>query len=197
MIRQFTEARTTQVPIARSGMYYRDFCVQSDWMHLGEGLRTFNAMGLSVPALPIYQARSRRFAGFYMGDDRESRNYDTAHKLIRSLMTGSKGPMLRNATALDWAGDPFDASRFVARHGEHTYAQFLQHYEEYTDVVGDHFLNLIATTLPLDAYLLANELKYKKWIVDYMNAWLERMKQNGGVIPSYVSLDGTIGGRQK
>ena len=27
-----------------------------------------------------------------------------------------------------------------------------------------------------------------------MDAWLARMKQNGGVIPSYVALDGTIGG---
>ena len=27
-----------------------------------------------------------------------------------------------------------------------------------------------------------------------MDAWLERMKQNGGIIPSFVDLDGTIGG---
>src|SRR5688572_23402329 len=36
MIRQFTEARTTDVPIGRRGMYYKDFSVQSDWMHHGE-----------------------------------------------------------------------------------------------------------------------------------------------------------------
>jgi len=35
MIRQFTEARTTDVPIGRQGMYYKDFSVQSDWMHHG------------------------------------------------------------------------------------------------------------------------------------------------------------------
>ncbi len=197
MLQQFTETKTNDVPIARSGMYYRDFCVQSDWMHLGEGLRTFNAIGLAVPTLPIYLARARRFAGFYMGEDREAPNYDSKRKLIRSLINGSKGPMLRHATALDWAGDPFDVSKFVARHGEHSYAQFLQHYKEYTNVVGDHFLNLVATILPLDAYVLTNETKYKKWIIEYMNAWLERMKQNGGVIPSYISLDGTIGGHRQ
>jgi len=27
-----------------------------------------------------------------------------------------------------------------------------------------------------------------------MDAWLDRMKQNGGVIPSFVDLDGKIAG---
>ena len=38
LLRQYTEARTTEVPIARQGMYYKEFIVQSDWMHHGEGL---------------------------------------------------------------------------------------------------------------------------------------------------------------
>jgi len=75
-----------------------------------------------------------------------------------------------------------------------SFDQFLAHYTEYTDVAGDHFLNLVATTLPMDAYLLSNESKYKKWIVGYMDAWLDRMKQNGGIIPSFVDLDGRVGG---
>lgn len=194
MLRQYDEAKTTDVPAGRGGMYYRDFSAQSDWMHHGEGMQNFNRMGLSVPTLPIYQERARRFAGFYMGEDPEAANYDPKLKLIRSMLNGSRGPMLRKATALDWVGDPFDPEGFGLVHGEHTYAQFLQHYEEYGDVVGDHFLNLVATTLPTDAYLLKNEPKYKQWIVDYMDAWLERMKQNHGIIPSDVGLDGKIGG---
>jgi hypothetical protein len=130
-----------------------------------------------------------------MGEDPEAPNYDPERKLIRSMQNGSRGPMLRKATALDWVGDSFDVGRFVALHGESTYAQFLAHYAEYTDVEGDHFLNLVATTLPTNAYMVANEPKYKKWIVDYMDAWLDRMRQNGGVIPSYVShQDGRVGG---
>ena len=93
-------------------------------------------------------------------------NYDSVHKIIRSMQNGSRGPMLRQATAIDWVGDPFDVSQYNALHGESTFAQFLEHYKEYTDVVGDHFLNLVATTLPMHAYLIANEPKYKKWIVD-------------------------------
>jgi hypothetical protein len=102
--------------------------------------------------------------------------------------------MLHRATALDWVGDPFDVSKFVAGHGERTYQQFLEHYQEYGDVIGDHFLNLVATTLPTDAYLLTGEAKYRQWLVGYMDAWLERMRANGGVIPSFVDLDGKIGG---
>ena len=130
-----------------------------------------------------------------MGEDPAAPNYDPEKKLIRSMINGSSGPLLRQATALDWVGDPFDTTGFVALHGESTYAQFLEHYREYTDVVGDHFLNLVATTLPTNAYLLTGEAKYRRWIVDYMDAWLARMKQNGGIIPSFVDLDGTIGGR--
>ena len=110
------------------------------------------------------------------------------------MINGSLGPMLRPATALDWVGDPFDTTGFVALHGESTYAQFLEHYQEYTDVRGDHFLNLVATTLPTNAFLLTGEAKYRQWIVDYMDAWLARMRQNDGIIPSFVDVDGTIGG---
>jgi hypothetical protein len=194
MIRQYTEAKTVDVPIGREGMYYKDFCVQSDWMHHGEGQQIFNRMGLSVPTLKIFQERARRFAAFYMGEDPEAPNYDPERLLIRSMMNGSRGPMLRPATALDWVGDPFDVSGFVAVHGETTFAQFLDHYREYTDVVGDHFLNLVATTLPTTAFLATGDAKYKRWVTDYMDAWLTRMRKNNGVIPSHVDLEGRIGG---
>ena len=194
MIRQYSEAKTTDVPAGRDGMYVKEFSAQSDWMHHGEGLQLFNRMGLSAPGAPAYGERVRRFAGFYMGEDAAAPNYDAEKKLIRSMINGSKGPMLRKATALDWVGDPFDTAGFVAEHGEHSYAQFLEHYREYTDVVGDHFLNLAATTLPTNAYLLTGEPKYRQWIAEYMDAWLARMKQNGDIIPSFVDLDGRIGG---
>jgi hypothetical protein len=175
----------------------KEFSAQSDWMHHGEGLQLFNRMALSAPALPSYRERVRRFAGFYMGEDPAAPNYDPKRKLIRSMINGSIGPLLRPATALDWVGDPFDTTGFVALHGETTYAQFLDHYREYTDVVGDHFLNLVATTLPTNAYMATGDAKYRRWLVEYMDAWLERMKQNGGIIPSFVDLDGVIGGPQR
>ena len=32
-LRQYTEAKTTEVPFARDGMYYKEFPVMFDWVH--------------------------------------------------------------------------------------------------------------------------------------------------------------------
>src|SRR6186713_2368379 len=37
LLRQYSAAKTVEVPVARDGMYHKEFCVQSDWMHHGEG----------------------------------------------------------------------------------------------------------------------------------------------------------------
>jgi hypothetical protein len=195
LIRQYSEARTVDVPMGRDGMYVREFAANQDWQHHGEGLQLFNRMALSSPDERAYLARVKRFSAMYMGEDSDAPNYDPKRRIIRSLLNGSKGPMLRQATSLDWVGDPFDASTFTALHGESTYAQFLAHYQEYTDVVGDHFLNLVATTLPSNAYFATGDEKYRRWVVEYVDAWLGRMKQNGGIIPSFVDLDGVVGGK--
>lgn len=193
-LRQFTLAKTVDVPLARDGMYYKEFPVMFDWLHNSEGLTVFNLQGLSDPDDRAFQQRVRRYAGFYMNEDPGAPNYDPQHKIIRSLFNGSRGPLLRKATALDWAGDPIEVqNRFEPRHGEKTYRQFLEHFQDYNDVVGDHPSNLMATALALNAYMLNQEPKYKQWIVEYCDAWLERMKANGNVIPSNIGLDGKIG----
>jgi hypothetical protein len=196
LIRQYSEARTTQVPAGREGMYYKEFAAQQDWQHHGEGLQLFNRMPLSMPNDSKYQARVRSFAGLYMNEDPEAPNYDPKLKLIRSLLNGSRGPMLRLATALDWVGDPFDPAGFIAEHEERNFEEMLAHYQEYHDVAGDSFLNLVSTTLPSNAYFVTRDEKYRRWVIDYMEAWLDRMKQNNGIIPSFVDLDGKIGGPQ-
>ena len=192
-LRQFTEAKTTDVEVARGGMFYKEFNVQLDWQHHAEELTLFNVQGLSDPDSPLFRARTRRFAGLYMGEDPDAPNYDPQHEIIRSLMNGSRGPMLRKATALDWAGDPFDTTGFHMEHGEDTYEETLQHYEEYTDVVGDHPLNLFSTTLALNAYMLEQQPKYRDWLLGYIDAWAARAKANDGILPSNVGLDGVIG----
>ena len=194
MIRQYSEAKTSQVEAGRDGMYFKEFSALSDWQHHGEGLQLFNRMALSVPTDPKYLERVRRFSGFYMGEDPDAANYDPKHKIIRSLMNGSKGPLLRKASSLEWVGEPFDMSGFDALHGERNFDEFLAHYQEYHDVVGDHFLNLVATTLPANAYFATGEQKYKQWVTEYVDAWMARMKQNNGIIPSFVDLEGTVGG---
>jgi hypothetical protein len=193
-VRQYTAARTKDVPFARDGMYFKEFPVMTDWQHLSEGLSVFNLLGLSDPRDPRYRDRVKRFSGFYMGEDPGAPNYDPKLKIIRSMITGSRGPMLRQATPLDWAGDPFDVSKFYMEHGERSYEETLGHYAEYGDVVGDAPLNLQATSLVLNAYMLDQEPKYRDWIVSYVDAWIERAKANGDVLPSKIGLDGKIGG---
>ena len=194
-LRQFTEAKTIQVPFARDGMYYKEFPVKFDWAHNGEGLTVFNLQGLSDPADRNFQRRVRRFAGFYMNEDPGEKNYDPEHKIIRSLFNGSRGPLLRKATALDWAGDPIEvANRFSLGHGERSYDEMLAHFKDYNDIIGDHPQNLCATSLALNAYMLTHEAKYKKWLLEYVDAWRKRTIQNGGIIPTNIGLDGKIGG---
>ncbi|MBC2665344.1 hypothetical protein H7F51_07415 [Novosphingobium flavum] len=189
-LRQYSRARTKDVPIARQGMYFREFPVQMDWQHNAEGLTTFNVMGLSAPTDPRLVMRTRRYADFYTGADPTVRNYDRRHRIIRSVLNGSRGPLLRKPTPLDWAGDPFDARPFHLEHGEEGYAQFLRHYVEYTDVIGDNPLNLQSTTLGLNAYALGAGERFRRWAVDYFDAWMDRARANGDILPSKVGLDG-------
>jgi hypothetical protein len=194
-LRQYTQARTVQVPFARDGMYYKEFPVMFDWLHNGEGLTVFNLMGLAGGGDEKFQARVRRYAGFYMNEDPGAPNYDPEHRIVRSLINGSRGPLLRRATGPDWTGDPIEVeNRFRPRHGENTYAQMLDHFKDYNDVVGDHPSNLSATTLALNAYMLTHASKYRTWLLDYVEAWRQRTIANGGVIPSKVGLDGKVGG---
>jgi hypothetical protein len=194
-LRQYTAARTTEVPFARDGMYYKEFPVMFDWFHHGEGLSVFNLEGLCDPQDLRFRQRVTRFAGFYLNDDPGAPNYDPKVKIIRSLFNGSRGPLLRKATALDWAGDPIEVeNRFRLGHGEHTYRQMLEHFQDYNDIVGDHPLNLGATNLALNAYMLTHQSRYKDWVLDYVEAWRQRMIANGGIIPTNVGLDGKIGG---
>lgn len=193
-LRQYTLAKTVDVPFARDGMYYKEFPVMMDWLHNGEGLVVFNLQGLSDPRDPQFAQRVRRFAGFYLNEDPGALNYDAQHKIIRSMFNGSRGPLLRRATGLDWAGDPIEVeNRFRPRHGETTYAQMVEHFKDYNDTVGDHPQNLKATTLALNAYLLTHDQKYRRWLLEYVDAWRERMIANGSVIPTNIGLDGKIG----
>lgn len=194
-LRQFTLARTTDVPMARDGMYYKEFPVTFDWLHNGEGLVVFNQQGLSDPDDLRFQQRVRRYAGFYLNEDSDAPNYDAEHKIIRSLFNGSRGPLLRKATALDWAGDPIEiGNRFRLGHGERSYEEMLAHFKDYNDIIGDHPQNLSATTLALNAYMLDHDARYKRWLLEYVDAWRDRMQANGGIIPTNIGLDGKIGG---
>tara|TARA_B100000686_G_C16793662_1_gene980613 strand:- start:2165 stop:3967 length:1803 start_codon:yes stop_codon:yes gene_type:complete len=194
-LQQYTEAKTVEVPLARDGMYYKEFPVSLDWFHHGEGFSAFFHYGLSDPYDVRYQQRACRYAGLYMNEDPQASNYDPQKRIIRSLFNGSRGPLMRKATDLDWTGDPIEVEgRFSLNHNERSYAEMLEHFREYTDIVGDHPINMGATQLGITAYALTGEEKYREWLLEYVDAWVERTEKNNGIIPSNIGLDGTIGG---
>jgi hypothetical protein len=191
--RQYTEAKTTDVPMGRDGMYYQEFHACFDWMHHGEAWSPITLQGLSEPGDGALERRMRRWSGWYMGENPHIPNYDPQHKVIPSFFNGSRGPLMRKATALDWAGDPIEVTgRFRAGHGETTFQEMLDHFRDYTDVVGDNPMNLGATTLGFTAYALTGEQKYRDWVIEYLDAWVERTEANGGLLPTSVGVDGKI-----
>ena len=179
-LRQFGRATIPTVELAKDGIFVKEFPPSFDWEHTGEGLQAFYWHALGRPNDPTNLARTRRFAGFYLNEDPDAQNYDPKLKIIRSLFNGSKGPVTRAVTPVDWDGDenPKRAARFATS----------------SNIRGDHPLNLLAVTLATQAYLLTHEAKYKRWALEYVDAWRARAAANGGNFPSNIGLDGKIGG---
>ena len=200
---QYNELRTELTDLAKNGAYFKEFITSSDWFHTAEGMRAFFLWGLSEPAHPLLRSRMARFAGMYMNEDPDAPNYDPEKKIIKSIWNGSTGPMLRRATVYDWVGDPVPG-RFHLLHNPAGltemldlmawYPRMLAHCAEYLDSVGDNFLNMGATLLGLNAYGLTGEAKYRDWTLEYMDAWTARTEATGGMIPSNIGLDGSLGG---
>ena len=204
-LRQYTAVRTVTTDIVKNGSYHREFFANNDWLHAGEGFRSFFFQGLGDPAEARYVDRMRRFAGLYMNEEPEAPNYDPKLRLIRSVLNGSRGPVLRPLTRQDWVGDPV-AGTFHLLHSEKDQAQMLDFEAEYPEMLtsaddpvfrtaaGDNPLNLATTNLATCAYLLTGEKKYRDWVLEYAGAWRERTAANGGIIPGNIGLDGSIGG---
>ncbi|MBX2811759.1 MAG: hypothetical protein KTR25_08110 [Myxococcales bacterium] len=184
-IDQYTRTRVPEVDVAAEGIYYREFTPSFDWEHIGEGLAGFYFYGLSRPHDPQYITRLERFAGFYLPDETDLGNYDSKHHIIRSLWSRSHGPKLTSASPTDWDGPPVPGGAPGRR------TRFLKA----SNLKGDHPLNLGATNLALHAYMVTAKSKYRDWLLDYVDAWRTRTKDNGGNIPSNIGLDGTIGGK--
>jgi len=179
-LRQFGRAKIPTVELAKDGIFVKEFPPSFDWEHTGEGLQAFYWHALGRPHDATSLARVRRFAGFYLNEDPEASNYDPKIKIIKSLFNGSKGAVTRPVTPVDWDGDenPKRAERFRIS----------------SNIRGDHPLNLLATTLATQAYLLTHEPKYRNWALEYVDAWRDRAAANGGNFPSNIGLDGKIGG---
>jgi hypothetical protein len=189
------------------GQIHREFDAYYDWMHHGESNLFFYFFGLADPDVMKDRQRTRRFAGFYNGEDTEALNWDAERRLMRSPINGSRGPR-HHQTEEDWSTHreildnylpPFEDLPGIDRYGmktpwsdDATYAEILKRINE-RQSRGDVPLNLGVTSLMTHAFMYTGEEKYRAFVLDYLEAWEERTERNGGIIPDNIGLSGEIG----
>ena len=188
------------------GQIHKEFEIGYDWFHQGESYIYFYYLSLADPTGQKQVARAQRFAGFYLNEDPEAPNYDPDLKLIRAPHNGSGGPR--------WGFSDEDPPSYGWGASMRSYGlpfhdvPGITHYDDLKDPAlarrmgqamherlgrGDVPANLAVTSLVTNAYLHTGDEKYKRWVLDYVEAWIERARENGGLLPDNVGLSGKIG----
>ena len=179
---------------------YYSYC---DWMHQGEGNQLFYLMNLAQPENVRLKELSVKFAGLFL--EGEQGNFDEKNRVFPSPFHGSAGPL---------SDDEGETIPFG-------YADYMDHYGlPYYDVPGvitlddlrdpekalrmgetvknrewksDSVVNLMCTSLMMNAYMQTGDEKYKDWVLSYTDAWRERTKENGGLVPDNAGPSGRVG----
>ncbi|HEB32152.1 MAG TPA: hypothetical protein ENI15_14985 [Spirochaetes bacterium] len=192
-LREFN-AITRQWTYQHRQSVYREFIRHYDALHLSEGYVGFQYFGLADPTIPENIDRSRRFAGFYLNEDPEVQNYDPEYRIIRSIATGSKGPSDHQGAGLAHASIyPIMKNIDPDWHNKPELRAEIQKIYDEVVVPCDIPANLAITGLVTHAYLLTGDEKYKKWVLEYVDAWMERIRENNGIIPDNIGRTGKIG----
>jgi len=171
-----------------------------DWMHKGEGFQLFYYICLADPDNDRFRDRAERFADLYLpGGDAD--NYDPDSRQLRAPFTGSEGPSVpvdgpwEYHEWKEWYGLPFQDVE-----GVETVADLKdpENAEQMGEVLaerwrGDTAVNLAATSMVTNAYLLTGDEQFREWVLEYVEAWEERTDRNGGIIPDNVGPSGEIG----
>ena len=186
----------------------------TEWFHQGEGNMAFYHFGLADPTISENVRRAKRFAAMFIGEDPEAPNYDPEHKIFRSPIQTSVGPYnnssLQHTTTWLQGGIPSIGEVYrwygvratlypVVKDLEPDWTENPERRDEimklFDQVVlnGDVANSLGATALITNAYLYTGEEKYKQWVIDYTEAWMERMRRNNGIMPDNVGPTGQIG----
>ena len=184
----------------------------AEWHHKGEGNMAFYDFGLADPTISENVRRAKAFAGFYIGEDPAAPNWDPQFKILRSPAQTGEGPWHRatpeqvhsyllggsGLDSISWYG--VRATLYpVVKDLEPDWWKDDARREE---IIGlfekivlncDSANNLGATALVTNAYLYTGEEKYKRWVLEYVEAWMDRMRRNNGIIPDNVGPTGQIG----
>ena len=177
---------------------YKEFPTHDDFFHISEGMTLFYNLGLGDPKIPENVLRAQRFAGFYLNEDPEAPNFDSKLQLVKSIFTGSKGPLRSSEASYNLRYG--HASLYpVVKNLEPTWHETPQRKKEiqslYDSVVTktDVPVNLGITGLMTHAYLLTGEDKYKDWVLNYVERWMKHIEENNGILPDNIGLNGKIG----
>ena len=212
IVRRDDEPQHPEFRVQLHNEYY-NLSGPADWFHMGEGNQSFYCFGLADPTHPENLRRAKRFAAMYMDEDSEAPNYDPKYKIIRSPFHGSVGPRFHADLAMAKVLlDPIYYPGGVA-HGhaqrsnlypaikdlEEDWFENPERAEEILKIFDDVILNgdipdnLAATGLITNAYLYTGEEKYKRWVLEYTEVWMDRIRDNNGIIPDNVGPTGKVG----
>ena len=186
------------------GNVYKEYERGYDQFHQAESYIYFYFLCLADPANPLLVQRAQRFAGLYLNEDPEAPNYDPVHKIIRSPHNGSGGPIAvwDEGTSYGYSpgmaryGLPFEdvpGARTIEDLKDPELARRMGETMRQRMSWGDVPANLGATSLAANAYLLTGDQKYVRWVAEYVDAWVERARRNGGLLPDNVGLSGQMG----
>jgi len=186
------------------GFVHDEYELGYDWFHQGESLSLFLGICAADPADQTFRDRAHRFAGLYLPGS-PTGNYDPTTRMIVAPHTGSGGP--RPGVGEDWneysadqpgmeiyglplhdvpgiaSWDDLRAPGAAARMGAAMQARMGR---------GDSVVNLVATTLAVNAWLYDHDDRYSAWALDYIDAWRERAA-DAGILPDNVGPSGTVG----
>lgn len=191
--------------LTEHGLVHQEYSRRDDQFHQGESDIFFYLLCLADPQRAGRVERARRFAGLYLGEDPEAPNWDAERKLIRSPYNGSGGPggpFFKGEPSYGW-------SPGMARYGlPHYDVPGIKNIEDLKDPAlarrmgeymqrrmsqGDVPPNLAVCSLVTNAFMLTGDEKYRRWVLDYVELWAERARQNQGLLPDNVGLSGQVG----
>ena len=197
--RQYTEYGTVD----------REFVTGFDWFHHSESYTYIYYLAMCDPEGGLDRDRAQRYAAMYIGEDPLAPNWDAGNRMLRSPLNGSHGPRFVT-TQTDWdyhrpilanylapfedipGTDSSDPLFKVDWTDDETFEQVLAMINARM-TRGDVPLNLSATSMVTNAYLHTGEEKYRAWVLDYLQRWMDHRDRNGGLMPDNVGPTGQIG----
>jgi len=192
------------------GLVHKEYEVGYDQFHQSEGNLFFCFLCAADPETPASKERARRFAGFYLGEEPESDNYDKDLNIIKAVHNGSRGGRGGYLETPEfWSvkmgryGLPFDDLPGITSYDDIANSNRSEEAKANRQVIfdimnermgwGDSVANLPVTSLVSNAFLMTGDVKYRDWVTTYVLGWWNRAEANGGFIPDNVGLDGAVG----